>query len=232
MGLESTPPDETKNASAEEIRYKEAALPGQDGIKGRLLLDPGSRSDGIVIIHESEPRPILEDIDTDKRKSPPVFSIGPFLSSIEVEVPEPGTDISREPDGLFRQEGEALMKDTLKAIAQFFIEKFAMVHGLYPVYKVVELVLVGSHWVRVGEGDGGIDVAAPIPIVPGVNFDLTLHLGDGANVSGPRVTACFTPSGLPPVGVLAVDGFEIDPRVDNADRRAGDVSAADVSRIP
>jgi hypothetical protein len=133
-------------------------------------------------------------------------------------------------EGLARREGEAFVTETLAAVAHFVVQKFAMVHGLYPLYETIEYVSAVRQWKNVTEG-GEVDVNVPIPLGHGIELDLSLYPGDGKAGSQLPITLSIAPSDLQSFGALAVDNVDIAPGAKTEDTRSDSIPTERNDRV-
>jgi hypothetical protein len=129
----------------------------------------------------------------------------------------PESDVSAATDkstGLAPKEGAAFVKDSVVAFGQSLAQIFADAHGFGLVFRVVKLAYGVSKWVRVGEGDGGVALQAPLPVGPDVVLGVSVHLGGDADT--PPLTFCIAPGGQSGVGAVSLGELELDPEISHA----------------
>src|SRR5262249_48340274 len=137
--------------------------------------------------------------------------------------PEPGVAASADkPSDLAPQEAAAFVKDSLLAFAESFAQGFADVHGIGLALRVAKWSYGVSKWARVADGDGGVDVQAPLPVGPDVVLGVSAHLG--GDPESPPLTFCIAPSGEWGVGAVCLGELELAPETRHA--------PADQTRLP
>jgi transcriptional regulator with XRE-family HTH domain len=119
-------------------------------------------------------------------------------------------------ESLAEQEMSALAQGTAKAFIEHFVNAVLTAHQLGPAIKVIEWAHRIWQWSQVADGEGSLEIDAPIPLGSGVELDLSLHVGADPDGSRPLLTVCFAPSGDSSVGVLTFGPVQVSPAVEHA----------------
>ena len=93
-------------------------------------------------------------------------------------------------------------KNALTGLAQFLADA----HGFGAALRLARYGVKAVEWAQTEKGSRGFDLGVPFTIGP-VGLQVSGHLGG----DGPPVTLCAELSGDSPMGVVIVDGAEVDP---------------------
>jgi hypothetical protein len=166
----------------------------------------------------------------------------------ETKTPDPGTlpteqtagrevgsserteKIEAEERKLAAAEGQGMIEGTFKAFGQWLVQVFADAHGFGPLLRIVRWTAKAAQWMRVAEGEGGVDISMPIPIGSGVDFQMSAHMVSGSDSHNLPFTVCFAPSDDSPVGALQFGQFTIDPEPEDASQTSR--TGSEPSRLP
>jgi hypothetical protein len=106
---------------------------------------------------------------------------------------------------LAREEAREFFTGTAKNVLTGLAQFLADAHGFGSALRLARYGVKAVEWVQTGKGSRGFDVGVPFTIGP-VGLEVSGHLrGDG-----PPVTLCAGLSGDSPMGVVIVDGAEVD----------------------
>ena len=152
---------------------------------------------GFVVLHEdpAELRPVLgKKVDETPEST--------------FDLPERSPEPEEQHSDVAQREASEFVTSTVKALADFLIQRMADAHGLTLPYNAVKLVYGAYQWERVGEDGGGVDIQVPLmgnnPIL-----DVTFHLGGDPDT--PLITFSLAPDGESGVGAVAIGKLEMDP---------------------
>jgi hypothetical protein len=106
----------------------------------------------------------------------------------------------------------SFLEGTAKAFFHHLLVGLASAHGLSAVVTIAEYVSNAGQWLQVAAGGRGLDAEFPVPLVPGIELDLSVPLEQESAADGkPAVTMCCAPAGDPPIGMLVIGGLNIGP---------------------
>lgn len=131
-------------------------------------------------------------------------------------------------DAVAGEEAERSIIDTLKAFGKALLEHGADAHGVGLFLRAAEFAVKVVKWGRFAEGDGTVEISAPIPLGSGVELELSAHPANGRN--GPPLTVCCAPSDGWSVGVAEIGPFQVGPSMEHepAHLHSGHAGEADV----
>jgi hypothetical protein len=191
----------------------------------------GRRSDLIVPIVLGPPvvsREVASDSDETAPESDPSVLVvqGPALTFRDVASDSDETAPELHPSVPVEQV-TAFFRDSFENFALFLAERIADAHGLGPVVRTMKWVCGACKWALAAERGGGVDVDAPLPLVPGDVLDVTVHLARDADTL--PVTLSIAPNGESGVGAVAFGPLEIDPAPRHRDAHEDQVKLFQVS---
>jgi hypothetical protein len=118
-----------------------------------------------------------EVTDAPQIDNPPSFTFGGTLRSPDRGQPQAHarSDGRSKIDMSISEADYEFVAGTLKNFAKKVLEIAAEAHGLGLALNVVEFAVKADEWLRVAEGDGTVEISAPIPLDDGVELELSAH---------------------------------------------------------
>jgi hypothetical protein len=138
---------------------------------------------------------------------PTAGEVEPERPDDEVEAAITVTERDEGPN-LTTEEVREFFTDTAKNILIDLAQTLADAHAVGGVVRLIRYGIEAVELLQTADGQRGVGVDIPLLTGPGVELDLSMHLGDE---EGPPVTFCCALGRNSSVGLPPIDGAEIGP---------------------